>query len=301
VNGEFMKKKNENIFVCIVLAAVFILTGCSSAVKLTSDWKKSDIVIDGRPDDWDGSLYLLKKANVLVGVRNDSENLYMCFITNDQSAQRQIMRNGLTVWFDPSGGSSERYGIKFPLGARFSASKEPGSSGSGASPESDAPPAMIDSTKGVKPPPAEISSRTGADDMQKSIQLIFTGEDRTQDLLLVELRSMEVKYTAGRNTFVYELKVPLHKTAEIPFELTPKDGVLGIGFKSEFKKETSTGGPSMSMGEPGGSEVEEPGSGRGGREGHGSHNHDSGSAGTRNSEELDVWLKETLAVPGPSI
>ena len=25
---------------------------------------------------------------------------------------------------------------------------------------------------------------------------------------------MEVKYTAGRNTFVYELKVPLHKTAE---------------------------------------------------------------------------------------
>ena len=72
--------------------------------------------------------------------------------------------------------------------------------------------------------------------MQKSIQLIFTGEDRTQDLLLVELRSMEVKYTAGRNTFVYELKVPLHKTAEIPFELAPKDGVLGIGFKSEFKK-----------------------------------------------------------------
>ncbi|MFZ1977243.1 MAG: hypothetical protein WAV76_04755 [Bacteroidota bacterium] len=294
-----MKKKNvyvQGVFICIALAAVFILTGCSSAVKLTSDWKKSDIVIDGRPNDWDGSLYLLKKANVLVGVRNDSENLYICFITNDQSAQRQIMRNGLTLWFDPSGGTSERYGIKFPLGVRYGAPKESGNPGSG-----DAPPAIIDSTKGVRPPSVDITSRTGADDIQKSVQFVLTDEDRTQDLLLIELRSMEVKYTAGRNTFVYELKVPLHKTAEIPFELAPKDGVLGIGFKSDFKKETSTGGPSMSMGEPGGSEVEEPGSGRGGREGHGSHNHDSGSAGTRNSEELDVWLKETLAVPGTSM
>ena len=63
-----MKKKNvyvQGVFICIALAAVFILTGCSSAVKLTSDWKKSEIVIDGRPNDWDGSLYLLKKANVL--------------------------------------------------------------------------------------------------------------------------------------------------------------------------------------------------------------------------------------------
>ena len=136
-NGEFMKKQNvyiRGVFICIAFAAIFILTGCSSAIKLTADWKKTDIVIDGRQNDWDGSLYLLKKANVMVGVRNDSENLYICFITNDQSAQRQIMRSGLTVWFDPSGGSSERYGIKFPLGARFSAPKEPGSSGSGASP-----------------------------------------------------------------------------------------------------------------------------------------------------------------------
>jgi hypothetical protein len=72
VNGEFMKKRNvynRGMFICIVFAAVFILTGCGSAIKLTADWKKTDIVIDGRQSDWDGSLYLLKKANVMVGAR----------------------------------------------------------------------------------------------------------------------------------------------------------------------------------------------------------------------------------------
>jgi len=304
VNGEFMKKRNmyiRGMFICIAFAAVFILTGCSSAIKLTADWKKTDIVIDGRQSDWDGSLYFLKKANVMVGVRNDSENLYICFITNDQAAQREIMRNGLTVWFDPSGGSSERYGIKFPLSARFNSPKEPGSSGSGASPAGDFSPAIADSANGIKPSPVEIFSRTGADDIQKSVQFIITDEDRTQDLLLIELRSMQVKYTAGRNAFVYELKVPLHKTAEVPFELAPKDGVLGIGFKSDFKKESSSSSPGMNMGEPGGG-MEEPGVGGrgGGREGHGGRR-DNGSAGTRTSETLEVWLKETLAVPDPSM
>ena len=107
VNGEFMKKRNmyiRGMFICIAFAAVFILTGCSSAIKLTADWKKTDIVIDGRQSDWDGSLYFLKKANVMVGVRNDSENLYICFITNDQAAQRpdclvrSFRRIKRTVW-----------------------------------------------------------------------------------------------------------------------------------------------------------------------------------------------------------
>jgi hypothetical protein len=150
--------------------------------------EKTDIVIDGRQSDWDGSLYLLKKANVMVGARNDSENLYICFVTNDQAAQREIMRNGLTVWFDPSGGSSERYGIKFPLSAGFNSPKEPGSSGSVASPAGDFSPAIADSANGIKPSPSETFSRTGADDIQKSVQFIITDEDRTQDL------SMNLKF-----------------------------------------------------------------------------------------------------------
>jgi len=40
--------------------------------------------------------------------------------------------------------------------------------------------------------------------------------------------------------------------------------VLGIGFKSDFKKESSSSSPGMNMGEPGGG-MEEPGvGGRGG-------------------------------------
>jgi hypothetical protein len=117
---------------------------------------------------------------------------------------------------------------------------------------------------------------------------------------------MEVKYSAGRNTFVYELKVPLHKTAEFPFELNPKNGVIGIGFKSEFKKENSNSGPSMSMGEPGGrsgpggtggNEMEEPGGGREGRGGGRSRT----NTVPRSSEEMEIWLKAVLAVPGPAI
>ena len=61
-----MNKQIFQIPVLFLLVFVLISTlgliGCSSAVQLTSDWKKSEIVIDGKQKEWHGSLYGLKKS-----------------------------------------------------------------------------------------------------------------------------------------------------------------------------------------------------------------------------------------------
>ena len=51
------------------------LMGYGSAAPSTSDWKESEIVIDGKQNEWQGSLYDLKKVKVTIGVRSDNENL----------------------------------------------------------------------------------------------------------------------------------------------------------------------------------------------------------------------------------
>jgi hypothetical protein len=39
---------------CFMLISMLGLLGCSSTVQLTSDWKKSEILIDGKQNDWGG-------------------------------------------------------------------------------------------------------------------------------------------------------------------------------------------------------------------------------------------------------
>jgi hypothetical protein len=307
-----MNRQTFQIRVLFLLSFVVIsilgLIGCSSAVPLTSYWKKSEIVVDGKQNEWQGSLYDLKKINVTVGVRNDADNLYLCFISYDQNLRRQIMSGGFTVWFDPSGGTEEQYGIKFPVGRPKGARPQmPDKNSDGG----NNPPRDVGDEDNLPPMPGNDDpsslDRSRSDDktmpilQQVSRELQFLGpeEKDIQQATTLELKTMKVQLGISQKAFVYELQIPLKKTNDFPFTLTPGDNnnVIGIGFKTEENPVSKPGGGSGGPG--GGQGGPPPGGGRGGPPGGGQGGPPSGGGRDRkdsnSSEPIDIWIKATLA------
>jgi hypothetical protein len=276
-----MKKQNGKMPAIIPLCMMFVsalqFIGCSSAVQLTSAWKRTDIIIDGKQNDWQGDLYDLKKAKVTIGVRNDEKNLYLCFISTDKNVQRQIMSGGFTVWFDPTGGTDETYGIQFPVGHTMKGGGPSSGGNAGGAPPSmpenmnggemssdnsgndnSMPPMPPGNDTSMHAPPSfggnnansKMSSMFSS--AQSEIKFLGPEKEDVQLSTMIELKTIKVQVGVTRQAFVYELQVPLQKTEDFPFTLAPTDAknILGIEFKTETSN--SSGGPGGEMGGPGG-------------------------------------------------
>ncbi len=96
--------------------APLLLNSCTSSILVKSTWNDNQIVIDGKDNDWGDTMFYIKDAQLTAGIRNDSNNMYLILKATNRQQAFQIMGLGLTVWFDPSGGTSEKFGIHFPLG-----------------------------------------------------------------------------------------------------------------------------------------------------------------------------------------
>src|SRR5262249_54676025 len=88
----------------------------SKRATTESHWRTSDIVIDGTATDWPGPLVAFNDQPGSIAAANDGEFLYVVLATSEQSARMQIMRQGLVLWIDGSGGDKKHFGIKYPVG-----------------------------------------------------------------------------------------------------------------------------------------------------------------------------------------
>ncbi len=112
----------KSIFVYRLSVLLFALSimiilhiGCSS-LELKSEWRDREIAVDGDNSDWLGAMYYFEGTNVSVGILNDADSVYICMIAEDRFMRTQVMAQGFTIWFDPTGGKEKTFGIKFPIG-----------------------------------------------------------------------------------------------------------------------------------------------------------------------------------------
>ncbi len=83
---------------------------------LPGTWQSQPIVIDGDSKDWPSPYPNYdSKAKVAYATSNDRENLYITMETGDEMTQIKILKQGLTVSIDTSGGKSADFNINFPL------------------------------------------------------------------------------------------------------------------------------------------------------------------------------------------
>ncbi|MBN2279567.1 MAG: hypothetical protein JXQ65_03210 [Candidatus Marinimicrobia bacterium] len=90
------------------------LASCTGVMHLKSTSSENAVIIDGDSKEWSGSLFQVEKTSLGLGVQKNAENIYLCIVTNDRNSARQIMMDGLFIWFDEKGHTKKRIGIKYP-------------------------------------------------------------------------------------------------------------------------------------------------------------------------------------------
>ena len=254
--------------------SLFFLTGCGS-IDLKSRWRDREITIDGKNTEW-RYLNVLDDKETSVGVLNDDDFIYLIFITTNRNVHNQVMRRGLTIWFDNDGGKDEKFGVHYPIGFGGIRSAQDGG------PEID-----------------NEGQNLRKENSTDELEIIGPKKEDRHRMTLAETGGIEARYTTTNGVLVYEMKVPLLENSSHPFGIGTKSGVrIGVGAVTLVDRPSER--PPQSIGESGGERGEGAGGrsgagmggrGGGGRRGGGGKRESSGSA-----EPFKMWAKVQLAL-----
>ena len=253
------------------------MAGCKTE-ELASTWSDREVRIDGVNDEWQAATTYIEDKDISIGLLNDDEFLYVSLSGND-NLRMQVMRAGLTIWFDPEGGTDEWYGINFPTGAqgRMQATQAMRRRGGGGDrgPQSRRP--------------------TVDDDPMMYIELVGPGELGRRRIPIERVTGVEVKIGNDFGRFVYELKMPLPRDGDHLFGIGTKAGaLLGVGLQTGERPGMGRSSRGGGIGGPGGGGGGRGGGG-GGRGGGGGGRGGMGGSRPGTGESLKVWTTVQLA------
>ena len=264
----------------VVIMFLCLMAGCGM-IDLKSHWRNRPVVIDGKNTEWGNSLVLLDDKETSIGILNDSDFIYIGLISTNRNLRSQVVRRGITFWFDVEGGKDEKFGVHYPLG--FEAVRPLTEEGTDAENQ----PSMV---------PKEIPS----DDLE----IEGPGKDDHHPMTFAEAGGIEAKYKITNGVLVYELKVPLSDRTSSPFAIGTKSGALiGVGAETSNNKSSpkpsegvSAGGGGGGGGMGGGGGGGYGGGGGRGRRGGGEGGGGGRSSSGRQGEPFTMWAKVQLAV-----
>jgi hypothetical protein len=284
-----MRRLFMTVVVAILIAPVAMVLASKRQV-IDSHWRDRDVAIDGDNGEWPGPLVAVEENHpLLTAAMNDGQYLYLVLSTNDATLRRQIFRQGLIVWFDPSGGDKKHFGLKYPVGVPFEESggrggyrrggygggRPPSDSGSGDPAHSSSDPDPID-----------------------RLEVYGPEKDDAHSFVTTMAPGIAVKTGNVEGYAVYELKVPLGKSADAPYAIEAKPGaVIGFGLETPKVEQPSHEGRGGGLGGMGGGGMGGRGGGMGGHGGGGGGGGRGGGerGGYEPPKPLKVWAEIKLA------
>jgi hypothetical protein len=272
-------------------ALLSVVVNATDRLHLTSGTPSGTITIDGKQDDWSGDLTPVGSEPIAVQIVNDQNTLYLRLTASDPAVRNLIVRRGLVVWFDESGGTKKRLGLHYPVveggmgggdghrGGYGGGHRGGGSSGGSASGGADAPVATPDD---YEPP--------------NRIDILGPGKDDARSLTTDHASGVEAALRVSEGEVVYELKVPLATSPDHPYAINTTAGkTIGIGFETPKMEESSgeaSRGGGGGYGRGGGM------GGHGGMHGGGGGMHGGGGSragGYQPPKPLKVWATVSLS------
>jgi hypothetical protein len=251
------------------------LIACTRVRTFTTQSRSPErqVVIDGRSDDWAGHLFIVEEAGIALGFLNDKDNLYVCLRADVISTRGQIMRSGLTIWFDPKGTKKKELGIRFPIG--MSPDERPMPRGDFGDEEEE-----------------PVLERPGQERLNE-LEILRSSKDEPEKMAVAEAKGIEIKVLPSRAGLVYELRIPLAGSDASPIAVGAEPGkTIGIGFetgKFEFGDM-----PRGRGGMPGGGGLPPMGGGMG-RAGMGGMGRMRGGRGFQMPEDIKIWATVRLS------
>lgn len=236
-------------------------------------------------------MFYIPDAQLTAGIRNDSTDIYIILKATSRQQSFQIMGLGLTIWFDPSGGASQKFGIHFPLGGREGGEYMRRNGDDNADASQTQNPGFTDIT------PNEL-------------EILGANENGPVRLTIADAKGIELQINNSPNGLIYELKVPLHKSPEHPYAIDANGKNVGIGFEGGkfqpreggsreggegMRGRGEGGGMNPGGGEGDGAPGEMGGEGMRGSGGRGRNSHEGGQR--QQLKQIDFWLKARLANP----
>ncbi len=203
------------LFGVLGLIMSFVFVSCEK-YEIKSRWRDRDIDVDGRSMDWLDTLTYVEEFNVSVGIAKDTDYLYICAVVENPFVRMQVMRQGLTVWFDPKGGREKAIGVRFPLGSQ-----------------------------GKREPSAEFGEEPDIDKLQRMFPMSFNeleilGPNRkdVRRMRKAEAKGIDVTMSVSSGKLVYELKIPLIKSSDWPYAINVQPGSsFGIGIETSSRRD----------------------------------------------------------------
>lgn len=103
------------MFLSAVAVVALLLTGCKELnLDLDTVWTSEQMSVDGDATEWaDLETTYFDEQKLLVGLSNDSDNLYILIRFGDPSWIQTMRMGSLTVWLDKSGKKSKGLGIRY--------------------------------------------------------------------------------------------------------------------------------------------------------------------------------------------
>jgi hypothetical protein len=248
------------------IVLTFLLAGCGTSLQLASGWNSSEVKIDGVNSEWRDAMTYARTSDASVGIKNDGDRLYVCFTTSNRQTQLQMLAFGLTTWFSPEGKKERTFGIHFPVGGQLQALRL-------------------------------LSRDRASEELQQLIRvsqgdLEVVGPTDANRRRITDQEAAGIKTRLGfsEESLVYELEVPLRKTADHPFAIGATESqMISVGFETG-EISTTLGGQ-----QSGPSAVSTPSrGGRGGRSPGGTSS-SAGGMGSERLEPLRLWATFQLA------
>jgi|GEM_PF-1304605 hypothetical protein len=200
--------------------------GCASitTVNVKSTFPSTKINIDGQTDDWKGNLIPIKDTGVALGVANDKQYLYLCLRVDNQAYASQIMRAGMTIWFDSSGQKKKTLGLKYPL--PFQPQKY------NTNEESD--------QNSEQFPIQRSGAQSGSiydPERLSELEIIRAEEKEPTRIKIAELQGLQVKLVPNRLGLIYELMLPIEDEKNCPLTINLSGSKsIALGFEiNQFK------------------------------------------------------------------
>ena len=201
-----------------------------------SAWKDHEIPINGKYTDFGNAMvYYDDRNRVAINMFNDNEFLYICLISRNRNMEKQLMESGFVVWFDPESGKNKMIGIRFPIGMREMGmplaedEAEPNfKEGMAHPPEDD--------RENVKKDAGDFDKHLEViEGLQEEIEIMIGAVNGNVKLSLDDAKKQGIEVKVGRQNgyFVYEIKMPLMKSAYRQYAIGAKPGKL-IGIVLEM-------------------------------------------------------------------
>ncbi len=195
------------------VAAVFLFVQCHSSAVMKSAWPKNKITIDGAISDWEGMITPVTDEPFGVGIANDDSFFYVCLISEERKIAHQVMRFGLTIWFENPQSKHSRWGIRFPMGIANSAGN----------------------LRGMREHGDSETIRRTMEESLGAMEVIGPGKDDTvpMGVAIAEKFGLQLKAVPAMEKFVYELKIPLHADSLAKYALPfSKDSLTEVVLES---------------------------------------------------------------------